>query len=120
MICPHCGAATDVLETRAWRTRFLKRVRECHNGHRFPTYEITRGVLKHDAHKPANPERLEGIRRTHRIKQFLATHHETKAADVAERFGATRARVYSIMAAMRRAAAAGLPPTARGNHRAKG
>lgn len=34
----HCGAATDILETRQNET-YVKRRRLCHNGHRFTTQE---------------------------------------------------------------------------------
>lgn len=49
MKCPKCGADDSVvLETRAYMDVFLRRRRMCFNNHSFSTYEVTRGVLRHD------------------------------------------------------------------------
>ena len=40
MICPECGKATYVFVTKASGTT-VKRRRECLNGHRFNTFELT-------------------------------------------------------------------------------
>ncbi len=48
MLCPTCGTPqSDVLETRKWLDgAFLKRTRECHNGHRFRSYEVSERLYK--------------------------------------------------------------------------
>lgn len=39
MICPRCGAPSDVLSTRPGEHHTTRRRRECHHGHRFTTVE---------------------------------------------------------------------------------
>jgi transcriptional regulator NrdR family protein len=39
MKCPHCGAATDVKDTRMTKPNEVTRRRECFNGHKFKTLE---------------------------------------------------------------------------------
>jgi hypothetical protein len=40
MKCQKCGADSSVLATRTHMEIFLKRSRECFNGHRFTSYEV--------------------------------------------------------------------------------
>lgn len=45
MKCIHCGAPTDVAETRTKNAACTRRARVCFNGHRFTTYEVTPGAV---------------------------------------------------------------------------
>jgi DNA-directed RNA polymerase sigma subunit (sigma70/sigma32) len=45
MRCLKCGAATSVLETREYKGLFLRRSRQCHNEHKFASYEVHAGAL---------------------------------------------------------------------------
>ena len=40
MRCSKCLAPSDVVDTRQVNGIFVRRRRECHNGHRFTTYEV--------------------------------------------------------------------------------
>lgn len=40
MKCPHCRAASEVLDTRVFQDVMSTRRRKCRNGHRFQTYEV--------------------------------------------------------------------------------
>jgi hypothetical protein len=62
MLCPHCQTWTDVLASRKGR-----RTRECANGHRFNTVEITAGM----AEFLQLQARLNKARRVLRIKGYL-------------------------------------------------
>lgn len=46
MKCERCGAASDVLETRAAEHGMVKRRRQCGNGHRFKTFEVYEPTAK--------------------------------------------------------------------------
>jgi len=55
MKCPHCGAWSDVKDSRQGRRR-----RECANGHRFTTQEI---IIDEKLH-------LEKIERMNRVRKY--------------------------------------------------
>jgi transcriptional regulator NrdR family protein len=44
--CHHCGAPTRVLATRVQQTNIIQRRRECENGHRDTTYELSSVAYK--------------------------------------------------------------------------
>jgi hypothetical protein len=46
MICPRCGAASRVMETRDAADGTQRRRRECDNFHRFSTWEVYEQTLK--------------------------------------------------------------------------
>jgi len=55
MKCLECGAATEVLSTRTWKT-YVYRRRECFNGHRFSTEE---------RQQTPDPRGIEGVVAVH-------------------------------------------------------
>lgn len=90
MKCPHCGAWSDVLETRTKDDWVTKRRRRCANDHRFNTYEVLETVWQHGRHrhKVAVKTVLSRIKlwlRNQRIRAELAAGH--KGVDVAARHG---------------------------------
>lgn len=94
MKCTRCGAASDVLATREYMEVFSKRTRQCHNGHRFHTYEVTAGNL--DRRTLADTLRgVEKGRITWRRRQTILRSTES-ASVLAAQLGVTEARVRQI------------------------
>lgn len=62
MKCPHCGVWTRTVETRGTRRR-----RECGNGHRFTTIEVTEMLKQFIEHE----DRLRKARRILHQKGYL-------------------------------------------------
>lgn len=46
MICPRCGAESQVTETREASMGTFRRRRQCFNGHRFTTFEVYEQTIK--------------------------------------------------------------------------
>ena len=59
MNCPECGAWSVILETRSSTTRYRRR-RECGNGHKFTTEEIT---VSPETIKQEGRDRFNAIRK---------------------------------------------------------
>lgn len=76
MKCPHCGAWSTVLATRATRRR-----RECANGHRFNTVETVLGLSGNRVQKWA---RNQAIRADERGNSELARIHNVSEARIRE------------------------------------
>lgn len=76
MKCPHCGAWSAVLDTRATRRR-----RECANGHRFSTVETVVGLSGNRTQKWA---RNQAIRADARGNSELARIHNVSEARIRE------------------------------------
>ena len=53
MKCPHCGAPTDVKDTRMTKPNEVTRRRECFNGHKFKTLERHDDIEGKKAHEPS-------------------------------------------------------------------
>jgi len=59
MKCPHCGAATDVKDTRIVKNQVVRK-RECFNGHKFKTLEKHDNTQRKKTHEPGS---RVGVRR---------------------------------------------------------
>jgi transcriptional regulator NrdR family protein len=51
MRCPHCGAPTDVKDTRITQGNQVTRKRECFNGHKFKTTEQHDNIKREETHE---------------------------------------------------------------------
>ena len=92
MKCPHCGADSSVLATRAYKEVMLKRKRRCFNNHEFHTYEVFAGNL--------DRRTLADTRRGVQVKQLawsrrrcVLSNPHLPASVLADRLKITEARV---------------------------
>jgi transcriptional regulator NrdR family protein len=92
--CPTCAADSEVLETRPYRTVFLRRVRKCFNGHRFSTYEVFPGNL--DRRTIVTAERAAADRKLAWQRKQAVANSTEPATKLATRLGITSARVKQI------------------------
>ncbi len=95
MNCPRCGAASNVLDTRAWDFGTTRRRRECMNLHKFTTVEIPAaayGSAKQRLQVLANTTagRVALFKRDRAIARDLPNGWQALAA----RFGLTKTAVY--------------------------
>lgn len=69
-MCPVCGAAgSTVISTRGWQSEtMLQRRRECFNGHRYTTYEISDRLAKTLA-KHSEPSAVAIVKRGNQWKR---------------------------------------------------
>lgn len=67
MKCPDCGAVSEVMETRVFRTVFTRRRRQCFNEHSFYSYEVPVDYLALDRLPPEPAVGNEGLSIAERI-----------------------------------------------------
>lgn len=97
MKCPHCGAWSEVSETRATADG-MRRRRDCANGHRFTTFEVLPQVLKAAKASPlASTWATPGSARRWARNQAIVADTRP-AAEVAREHGITDKRVRQIRA----------------------
>ena len=95
MKCARCGAITDVAETRVYMDIFVRRTRECFNGHRTTTYEVPPGALDRrqlDVIRRKVDQRAQAQRR----KLVVIRAPAESTSSLAARLGITEARVRQI------------------------
>lgn len=95
MKCQKCGADSLVLATRAYEDVFLRRRRECFNGHVFHTYEVYAANL--DRRTLSVTRR--GVRARamqNRKKLRVLMNPDMTATALAKELGITEARVRQI------------------------
>lgn len=95
MKCPRCGAASNVIETRAAVHMTTARRRECLNGHRFTTHEVYGVTFK------ATDTRLKRVAETIKRRIELWKRDRVIAAELhkgyrslMQRYGLTKSAVY--------------------------
>lgn len=99
MKCPHCGAWTNVLDTRATRRR-----RECANGHRFATVEVVPSVVNAKDYRA----HLRGaaLRAKNWVRDRRVADDPRGSTAIARELGLSEARVRQIRARVRQARSA--------------
>lgn len=102
MKCPKCVADSAVLETRVYKTVFLQRKRECFNGHRFYSFEVTSGCLSSTHVKRA--EASVAIKETQAKNfRYIRDHPNMSGAAIAARLGITQQSVFGYRHRMKQA-----------------
>lgn len=106
MKCVQCGAWTEVLETRkADRGYTMRRMRECANGHRFPTFEVLGPVYRRDpptVRQTTVAAEVRAVTWKRDTEMARAARTETHAA-VAGRYGLSRQAVTRAIRRVRHA-----------------
>ena len=105
MRCPICDSWTSVLETREGEHCTTKRRRECANGHRFGSVEVTTSMYSHA--RPAMQHSITAIlRRIARWKRDEAIVRDPRSGPaLALALGLEVSGIQKIRAAFRRKAA---------------
>lgn len=91
MKCPHCGAWSNVLETRTTRRR-----RECANGHRFSTVEVLPSLVSGREYRRHLRAVVERERIWARDLKIIADPRGSKATG--RTYGVSEGRVRQIRA----------------------
>lgn len=104
MKCPTCGTWSEVLETRAHADHVTRRQRECANGHRFVTMEVTKGAYSHarvslERRAAAPGRRIALHKRDQQIKSMLIMGFSV--ADTAVKYQLSQAHVRRIRRGVR-------------------
>ncbi len=95
MKCLKCGAPTEVMATRAYMDVFLRRTRECFNGHRTSTYEVSAAALDR-RQLPAIQRGVQARGLAQKRKLAVLRAPDKTAAELASQLGITEARVRQI------------------------
>lgn len=96
MKCPKCGEMGKASETRLTHGVFLRRARECPNGHRFTTYEVHAGNLDRRT-LLATKRGISASTLAWQRREAVRSHTGSTSA-VARELGITEARVRQIRA----------------------
>lgn len=98
MQCPHCGAWSEVLETRKAELFSVKRRRECANGHRFETFEVYPQVARSSKRDGAATARRVERAATKFRRDIIIYNDKRSVAMIATKHRLTPARVRQIKA----------------------
>lgn len=101
MKCPLCGAWTSVRETRS-EDFFIRRRRECANGHREWTYEVLESVYKSvAAHAAYRNAKVGGnLGKVKRNQDMLKMYERVKNfSEVGRKFGVSNVQARTIILA---------------------
>lgn len=95
MMCPKCGAWSEVAETRKQIDLIIRRRRKCANNHSFTTFEVYPAMVasKRDVRKAA-AKASTNAKLWQRDRQIRADSRST--AEVARHWGLTTARIRQI------------------------
>ena len=94
MKCQRCAADSEVLETRT-SGPWVRRKRECFNGHRFVTYEVYRGNIDKRT-RDATVRGLKSVSLANQRRIRVKNGAAKTASQLARELGVTEARVRQI------------------------
>lgn len=101
MICPTCGAWSEVSETRSAKQGMIKRRRVCANGHRFSTFEVLPQVVKAaGSGNTASTAKAAAASAARWARDRSIARDLRPASQVAKDHGITEARVRQIRASL--------------------